>query len=88
MRKKYIIIASVLLVVVIIGGAYYWQVKRQKSAREQALKGTNTGVALEVPAGTLPAIESGAINPMDGIQSANPYDEANPFSKVKTNPFE
>ncbi|MFA6355414.1 MAG: hypothetical protein WCW65_03245 [Candidatus Paceibacterota bacterium] len=88
MSKKYIIIVSVLLVLVLIGGAYYWQVKRQKSEAEQALKEVNTGVASEVSDGTLPALDGGAINPMDGAQSANPYEEANPFSKVKTNPFE
>ena len=88
MSKKYIIIASVLLVVVILGLSYYWKVKSQKSDREQALKEVNTEVALEVSDGTLPAIESGAINPMDSVQSANPYEEANPFSNVKTNPFE
>lgn len=67
---------SVLLILVLaVGGYYYWKTKTQKSATD-------------VSVGVLPAIESGAINPMDSLQSANPYDEANPFSKVKTNPFE
>ncbi|MFA5773170.1 MAG: hypothetical protein WC908_00660 [Candidatus Paceibacterota bacterium] len=80
MSKKYIIVGSVLLVLVLVGvGYYYWKSKTQKSATE---------VAGDVSVGVLPAMDSGAINPLESAQSANPYDKANPFSSIKINPFE
>lgn len=36
----------------------------------------------------LPAIDTGAINPMENVQSANPYQKTNPFSDIKVNPFQ
>jgi len=80
MSKKYIIMVSVLLILVLVGGGYYyWKSKTQKSA---------TDVAGDVSVGVLPAMDSGAINPLESAQSANPYDKANPFSSIKINPFE
>lgn len=71
---------SVLLILVlVVGGFYYVKSKTQKSA---------TDVAVDVPVGVLPAIDSGAVNPLESAQSANPYDKANPFSSIKINPFE
>lgn len=71
---------SVLLILVlVIVGYFYWRNKTQK---------LTTDVAGDVNVGVLPALETGAINPLESAQSANPYDKANPFSEVKTNPFE
>ena len=43
---------------------------------------------MQKSAGVLPAIDTGATNPIEGAQSANPYDKTNPFSNIKVNPFE
>ncbi len=79
MTKKYIIISLVLLVSVLVGGGYYWKTQMQKSP---------TGVIENVSEGVLPAIDTGAVNPMESAQGANPYDKTNPFSNIKVNPFE
>lgn len=68
-----------LILVLVVGGVYYWKTKTQKST---------TNVAGDVSVGVLPAINSGAVNPLESAQSANPYDKANPFSNIKVNPFE
>ena len=31
---------------------------------------------------------TGAVNPTESTQGANPYDKTNPFSNIKVNPFE
>ena len=31
---------------------------------------------------------TGVVGPIESTQSANPYDKTNPFSNIKTNPFE
>lgn len=89
MNKKIIII---LLVLVLAGGGYYyWKTQMHKSVAEQAVKDiqeTAAGVAENVSKGVLPAIDTGAVNPLESAQSANPYDKTNPFSNIKVNPFE
>ena len=77
MSKKYITVLWVLLAVCLIGGVYYWW-SMSKSSVEQA------NVSQQI----VPTIDTGAVNPMESAQSANPYDKTNPFENVKVNPFE
>ena len=72
MNKKSIIIVSVAIFLVLAGGAYFY-IKSQSPAA--------------TPEGVLPAIDTGAVNPLESAQSANPYEKTNPFSDIKVNPF-
>lgn len=74
MSKKNLIVLWVLLALVLISVIYYWL----KSPVGQI------NVSQEV----VPAIDTGVVNPMESTQSANPYNETNPFENVKVNPFE
>lgn len=91
MNKKLLIIISVVVFLALVGGGYYyWKTQMQKSAAEQAVEDiqkTAEGVAGDVSKGVLPEIDTGAVNPMESAQSANPYDKTNPFSNMKVNPF-
>jgi hypothetical protein len=75
MKKPLLIsIIAILLIGLAVGGYFYWKAQKQKSATEQT--------------GVFPAIDTGAVNPMESVQSANPYNKANPFSDIKVNPFQ
>ncbi len=91
MNKKLIIIISVVVFLVLVGGGYYyWKTQMQKSVGKQAVENiqkTEVGVAENVSKGVLPTIDTGAVNPMESAQSANPYSKTNPFSNMKVNPF-
>lgn len=81
MNKKLLLIVLIVVVLALVGGGYYYYYW-QKSAAEQAVKD------IQETAGVLPAINTGAVNPLESAQSANPYDKTNPFSNIKVNPFE
>ncbi|MFZ2205113.1 MAG: hypothetical protein WAV23_00780 [Minisyncoccia bacterium] len=90
MNKKLLIIVSVVVVLIlIIGGYYYWKIKMQKPAAQQAVEdvqktvddisanvGNNVSPDVAIPAVSLPNTD------------ANPYNKTNPFSNLKTNPFQ
>ena len=81
MSKKYLIAILVLAVLVLAGGGYYWKTKMQKPV-------TAPDAAGEISETVLPAIDTSTVNPAENIQSADPYEKTNPFSNIKTNPFE
>jgi flagellar basal body-associated protein FliL len=90
MNKKLLIIVLAVVVLALIGGGYYyWQTKTQKSTAQQATEdvqktaadissgiGNNVSPDLTTPAVTLPNTD------------ANPYNKTNPFTNLKTNPFQ
>jgi len=83
MNKKILIgVSTVVFLALVGGGYYYWKTQMQKSPAEQTTENIQ-----ETPAGVLPTIDTGAVNPMESAQSANPYDKTNPFSNIKINPF-
>ena len=81
MSKKYIIAVLVLLVLSLAGGGYYWKTRMQKPV-------TPIDSAGETSETALPAIDTSIANPAENVQSADPYEKTNPFSNIKTNPFE
>ena len=83
MSKKYLIIVLVLLAMLLAGGGYYWKTKMQKP-----ITVINAGVVEDMPKTALPTIDTSTANPAENIQSADPYEKTNPFSNIKTNPFE
>jgi uncharacterized protein HemX len=90
MRKKYIIAVLILLILGLAGGGYYWwKTKYSKSSAEQAaedIQKTVESINKNASQGVLPAIDA-AVNPMENVPNTNPYDNTNPFSDIKVNPF-
>ncbi len=96
MNKKLLIsVLVVLLIVGLTGGGYLWWVKYYKkpapSAAEQAvaaIQKTVESINQSVTQGILPNIGATMINPMENVPNVNPYNNTNPFSNIKTNPFQ
>jgi len=90
MNKKILIIVLIVVVLALVGGGYYyWKTEMQKPAVQQAAEdiqktaanisddiGKNVSPDVTIPAISLPNLE------------ANPYNKTNPFSNLKTNPFQ
>ena len=75
------IIGIVITVLAVLAGIYYyWQSRKSAELNSQAVTDSATQ-------GTLPSIGA-AINPLGNKPDLNPAGKANPFTSVKTNPFE
>ena len=72
MNKKLLIIISVAVFLVLAGGGYYFWKTQVQKSAADVLQ----------------TIDTGAVNPLESAQSANPYNKTNPFSNIKINPFE
>ncbi len=72
MNKKLLIIISAAVFLALAGGGYYYWKTQMQKSAADVLQ----------------AIDTGAVNPMESAQSANPYNKTNPFSNIKVNPFE
>ena len=55
---------------------------------DEAVQKATVPVSEIIPTGVMPTIDTGTVNPLENAQGANPYDKTNPFSDMKTNPFE
>lgn len=95
MNKKLLISVLVLLILGLTGGGYIWWVKYYKkpapSAVEQAvaaIQKTAKSINQSATQGVLPNIGAAMINPMENVPDVNPYSNTNPFSNIKTNPFQ
>lgn len=87
-NKNLLIIISIVAFLALAGGYFYW--KTRGSLVKQAVENiqeASTGVAEDVSKSVFPEINTGTINPLENVQSANPYKETNPFSTIKVNPF-
>ncbi len=90
--KKDIIIAIVAVVILLVVGYLYltkWRVSAP-TAQEQALQNVNDAtdsVIKSATQGVLPSFGAQE-NPLQSQPDINPTTKANPFSNVKTNPFE
>lgn len=84
--KKYIIWGSVLVILALIGGGYYyWKTKMQtppKSATEQA------AADIQKAAESVTSDIGKNVSPDVTTPTANPYKNTNPYSNLKTNPFQ
>lgn len=93
MNKKAILIPLIIILALALtgGGYFYWKTQMNKSVAKQAvekIQEATTTVTENVSKAVLPTIDTGAVNPLESAQSANPYEKTNPFSKIKVNPFE
>lgn len=90
MNKKILLIISVVLVLALAGGGfYYWKMKTQKHPAQQAiedLQKTAASVSTDIGSNVSPDVTVPAVSLPD--TNANPYSDTNPFSNLKTNPFQ
>lgn len=90
MNKKTLLIVLIVLFLCLIGGGYYyWKINIKKTAAEKAvddLQKTSQSTNDVATKGTIPSIDP-TINPMTNTPNTNPFNNTNPFSDVKINPF-
>lgn len=87
--------AAVLALIAAAAGYYYWRTNPQKTAEtpkatvEQAaadIQKTAAGVSADIGKSVSPDVSTPAVKLQN--TDANPYDKANPYSNLKTNPFQ
>ncbi|MCX6751545.1 MAG: hypothetical protein NT161_02125 [Candidatus Nomurabacteria bacterium] len=88
-KKLLIIVSSVVVLILIGGGYYFWKTNIQKSATQQAMEDiqkTAASVSADIGNNVSPNVTTPTVN----LPSAdtNPYSKTNPFSNLKTNPFQ
>ena len=95
MNKKLLISILVLVILGLAVGSYFWWVKYYKkpapSPVEQAtsnIQKTVESINQSAAQDALIDIDAVTINPMENVPDVNPYDDTNPFSNIKTNPFQ
>lgn len=82
MNKKLLIIVLVVVFLILVGGGFfYWKIKMQKSATQRA-----ADISAEIGDNVTPDVTTPAVNLPN--TDANPYSKTNPFSNLKTNPFQ
>ncbi|OGN34120.1 MAG: hypothetical protein A3I39_00310 [Candidatus Yanofskybacteria bacterium RIFCSPLOWO2_02_FULL_47_9b] len=82
MNKKLLIVVLIVVVLGLVGGAYYyWKTKVQKTAAQRA-----ADISTEIGNNVSPDVTTPVVNLPD--TNANPYSKTNPFSNLKTNPFQ
>jgi uncharacterized protein (UPF0333 family) len=90
MNKKLAIIVLAAVVLILVGGGfYYWKIKTQKSAAQQAaedIQKTAANISADIGNNVTPNVTTPAVNLPN--TNANPYNKTNPFSNLKTNPFQ
>lgn len=91
MNKK-LLIAVVVAVVLLAAGYWYWNSTRVVlTPEQQALKNAEESaqaITDSATQGVLPSLDVPPANPLGDATNVNPAEKANPFSSVKTNPFE
>jgi len=82
MNNKYKIIALVLLIAALVVYFVWFYAKSPASTAEKAVTDIQTTVE------SINQNVSGSVNPAENIPDVNPYKDTNPFSDIKTNPFQ
>ena len=96
MNRKTLSIVSIVMVLALAGGGYYyWKTKMQKApeiskpAAQQAAEDIQKAIAsvsADVGNNVSPDVTTPVVSPTQ--TDANPYNKTNPFSNLKTNPFQ
>ena len=83
--KKLLIIILMVAVLILAGGSYYyWKIKPQQVAED--LQKTKANISADVGNNVSPDVTTPTVNLPN--TNANPYNKTNPFSNLKTNPFQ
>lgn len=87
MNKK-ILIIIIAVVILGIGGYFYWNKTQKTDSGTKAIDKINDAtdkVTESITNSILPSIQT---NPLESKPDLNPADKANPYTNIKTNPFE
>lgn len=82
------LITVVIALAVVAAGAWYWYANLRITPEEQAL---TEAVDLLAGSGITDEVSSAvdtSVKPVGETPDANPVERANPFTNIKTNPFE
>ena len=87
MSKKTVISILAAVVIIAAAGWYYWYYPKPEPASpvEQAGSAVEE-LSEQTSQGVLPAIDPGS-NPLKDAPDVNPVSKTNPFTNIKTNPF-
>jgi len=66
------------------GGYYYWKIKPQQTAED--IQKTKAKISADISKNISPDVTTPAVTLPN--TNANPYNKTNPFSNLKTNPFQ
>jgi hypothetical protein len=96
MDKKFLTAVGILVIIIILGAAVfgYWYYKKPTKPVEttnvdmlQQAGNSTDDLSNKASQGVLPQIDPGS-NPMEKAPDTNPVSKTNPYSGVKTNPFQ
>lgn len=88
MNKKILISILVLLILGLVGYYWWFYKKPAPSTAEQVvmdIQKTVESINQNVAEGVFGIT---TVNPMEDVPNVNPYKNTNPFSDIKTNPFQ
>ena len=81
-------IIAVVVVVLILAGIVYWRLSAPDSEEQSQQSLENLNQALEQSSAAT-QVDIPSVNPLDAaLPDVNPLEAANPFSNIRTNPFE
>ena len=87
MNKKTITTFGALAVLLGAAGCGYWYYLKPEAASPVEQAGSAVkNLSEQASQGVLPTIDPGS-NPMEDAPDVNPVSKTNPFSDIKTNPF-
>ncbi len=87
MSKKTLTILGALAALLVAAGLGYWFYLKPEAASPVEQAGSAVeNLSEQASQGVLPDIDPGS-NPMEGAPDVNPVSKTNPFSDIKTNPF-
>jgi len=88
--NKNLLMAVAVAVVLVAAGYWYWSTYLALTPEEKALQGAGDAaqaITESATQGVLPSLDVGA-NPLGDAPDVNPAAKTNPFSGIKTNPFQ
>lgn len=81
------LVSFVIALVVVAAGVYYWYAYLRTTPEERALEEAAVLLTGDTTEQILSVIDT-SVSPVGETPDANPLTRTNPFSGVKTNPFE
>ncbi|MFH1192926.1 MAG: hypothetical protein V1656_01250 [Candidatus Jorgensenbacteria bacterium] len=91
MDKKLLRAVAVAVVLIAVGYWYWDSTRVVLTSEQQALQGagdTAQAITDSATQGVLPSLDVPPANPVGDATNVNPVTKTNPFSGIKTNPFQ
>lgn len=88
MEKKIILIIVGVLIILGLAGGSYLYLKSKEKPGDKILKNAEETADKIIESATKGALPSIQTNVLESKPDINPVDKANPYTNIKTNPFE